>query len=216
MNWVKNILIAIFCGMLIITTSCNSDENKAKQVVKEFCETKASGADAKLSSLYPGLTGGNVDNSQVDLENLEVSQTQDGLWKVEDGADHTFFIKNEKGKFIISDTKNIVKPEPSKTGSRELAVKLLGLTNPNSTDLETLKAYSMLNNGSDLINFLNDKYPQAKAYGIEVQNIRTKKGRRHGHLLVGCQSNSQIWPSETFTHGRSLFSIQGWKWECSI
>ena len=171
----KQLVVVIGCLLGLMTVGCRSDKVKATEAVKEFCEANASGMSDKVSALYPDFKSGYAKTSQVDQKNLEAIQSEDGVWKVEDGASHTFFITNQNGKFIIKDTKNVIEIDKSQAFGHELAASIFGMTSEQSTDLEVIRAYNMLNNGSDLINFLNNKYPQAKTYGIEVQDIRKKR-----------------------------------------
>lgn len=171
----KKITLAIVCILTIVATSCKSDESKAKDVVKEFYQAVESGMNDKLSTLYPDFTIGGSRISQINLTDLEAIRQNDGAWKVVDGANHIFFVSDKNGEYVINSTKNVVNPEADEVNGRESAARRLGMVDDESTDMEVIKAYNMLNDCSDLIEFLNRKYPEAQVYGIEVQNIRKKK-----------------------------------------
>lgn len=172
---IKKFALIITCAISIMTTSCKSDESKAKDVVTEFSQAVETGMNDKFSVLYPDFTIKNARVNQINPSNLKAIRQDDGVWKVEDGNNHIFFVSGENGNYVIKDTKNVVIPEVDKINSRETAAHRLGMVDSESTDMEIIKAYNLLNDGSPLIEFLKHKYPQAQAYGIEVQNIRKKK-----------------------------------------
>lgn len=180
-------LLFVFCSLLcfLITTSCSSKESEAKGVVKSFCEAYKSNQTDKASTLYPEFKVGEIKVDQIDLTNLQVTQKED-MYEVEDGANHIFYVVESDGKFIIKDSRNVILWKSKYEGDiKDIEMKaavILGMVSDKSADLERIKAYSLLQDGSDLINFLKLKYPKALVYDVTVENVR--KSFEYDYLIV--------------------------------
>lgn len=171
--------LSVCCLLVgILVSSCSSGENKAKQTVKDFCEAYQSQQSDKAAALFPAFTAGVAKAAQIDLENLKATREND-VWKVDDGVDHIFYVAESGDKYVIKDSKNVIEWE-SKTGGDVKAAEFFRMVNDASTDIERINAYSMLADGSDFINFLKEKHPQAFVYNITVDNIRKKKEGGYG------------------------------------
>lgn len=175
----RRIIIPALCGIIgLLACSCASDETKAKEVVKSFCEAYDAGQSDKTAELYPEFIAGKANTPLINTENLNAS-LEDGVYKVEDGGNHIFYVEKSDGKFTIKDSKNVIEWQSELKGDIT-AAKVLGMVDDCSTDMQCIKAYQMLQNGSDLINFLNNKYPQAKVYGVVVDKVQQKKEGGYG------------------------------------
>ncbi len=184
------VIMSIFC---ILVSSCTSDESKAKKTVKAFCEAYKIGQTDQIHALYPEFTYGIATADQIDLENLKA--TQEGKrWEVEDGANHIFYVEESKGDFLIKDSKNVIFWE-GKLNGHVTAAKWLGMVTGDSTDIEKLKAYAMLRDGSPLIEFLKMKYPEAMVYGVTVDKVQKK--------IEGCYGIYWIEAQATLKSGRA-------------
>lgn len=166
-----SIYVCCFVGMFV--ASCSSGESKAKQVVLDFCEAYQSQQSDNINALYPDFTAGDVQIGQIDMENLTVSEG-DNIWNVEDGAGHVFYVGEIDGKLVIQDSKNVIAWE-SVIGGDVKAAKLLGMVDDDSSDIQRIKAYTQLQDNSELVEFLKGKHPEAFVYGITVDNVTKRK-----------------------------------------
>lgn len=171
----RSILIYV-CGIIsIFASSCSSQESKAKEVVKSFCEAYSAGQTDKAISMYPAFTKGIAKIEQIDLENLNAIRQDDKL-RVDDGANHIFYLEESDGKLIITNSNNFIGWESESRFDKDAAI-LLGMVNDESLDIDRIKAFSNLKDGSDLVEFLKNKYPNALVYNVVVDNVRKENVR---------------------------------------
>lgn len=173
----KILSIWLCCAICIFLSSCDNGEKKSKETVKAFCEAYKGQMLDKAKMLYPKFSNGVINVNQVDLDNLTVSK-ENVLWKVDDGVNHIFYVTQSDGKYVIKDSRNIINSE-SEDGEDIKAADFFGMVSSQSTDLERMKAYSKLKDGSDFIEYLKRKYPEALVYGITIDNVeKIKMGKR--------------------------------------
>lgn len=168
----KPLLFLFGCIICLVTSACSSKESEAKQVVKTFCEAYEAGQTDKAISLYPAFVAGMPKTGQIDLSNLKVAN-EDNKLKVEDDANHIFYLEENDGKLLIKDSRNVIEWE-SKTQGDVTAALILGMVNDKSTDMERINSYLALSDGSDFIDFLKNKYPQALVFGVTVDKVQKK------------------------------------------
>ncbi|MBD5232159.1 MAG: hypothetical protein HDS66_08435 [Bacteroidales bacterium] len=182
---------SIFC---LLVSSCTSGDSKAKEAVKLFCEAYNAGQTDKAHGIYPAFTAGEAKTAQVDIANLKATRQND-IWKVEDGAKHVFFVEEVDGKFIIKDSQNVIEWK-SKVEGDVVAAKIFGMVNEKSSDIERIEAYSMLQDGSDFIEFLKKKYPQALVYDVTVENVQKNIEGGYGLYVMEVKATLKSGPTE--------------------
>lgn len=176
----KKFIYFLLCSSIIflIFVSCSSKESKAKDVVKTFCEACKSEQTDKARTLYPDLSTYDANVNQIDVANLTVVQEKD-VCKVDDGANHIFYVGKRNGEYVILDSKNVIEYHSKLQGDVSAALQL-GMVTPKSTDLERIQAYSQLQDNTDLVEFLKQKHPEACVYGITVENVTKHKEGGYG------------------------------------
>lgn len=191
----KKFIVFFVCSIIcMFVSSCDNGESKSKETVRAFCEAYNAQQTDKVALLYPDFTAGVAKASQIDLDKLKVSREND-IWKVDDGVNHIFYISKSGNDWVIKDSRNVIDLN-SKTGGDVKAAEYLQMVTDNSTDIERLKAYSMLKDGSDFINFLKEKHPQAMVYNISLENVKKKKEGGYGIYWLEATATVKAGPTK--------------------
>ena len=168
--------------LLIITLlcACTSDEEKAKSTVEKYFNAISQNDEKTAYELYPNSNPHNygifVKLRETVYKNPKITavKVKQDTYEVDFVPASCMYVKkNDKGDFIITDSRNVFDVQHSELSSKYNIATETGAINMASTDIQILKVEKQIIEGSDFFNFLTNKYK--KYYYGDFKVLSTKK-----------------------------------------
>lgn len=180
----KNAMLFLIITLLC---ACTSDEEKAKSTVEKYFNTISQNDEKKAYELYPNSNPQNygiyVKLKETVYKNPKITavKVKGDTYEVDFFPASCMYVKkNDKGNFIITDSRNVFDVQYSELNSKYNLATETGAINEASTDTQILKVENQIREGSAFFNFLTNKY---KKYYYGDFKVLSKKKKQFNKVV---------------------------------
>ena len=205
----KNAMLFLIITLLC---ACTSDEEKAKSTVEKYFNTISQNDEKKAYELYPNSNPQNY-GIYVKLKETVYKNPKITAVKVKGDTYEVDFVpascmyvkKNDKGNFIITDSRNVFDVQYSELNSKYNLATETGAINEASTDTQILKVENQIREGSAFFNFLTNKYKKFYYGDFKVLSKQKEQFNKAVFVKIWCKKFQFIFK---LTNSLTLFNFR--------